>query len=370
MLPERDPSRDEIHIELASFGDLKTWEDKDHLGALKALLKSCEAIVKRNPEKAFSSLTQAGTNKTWQDICQKAQAFEEPTISQVKLFFERNFQPYLVKAGNKHKETGLFTGYYEASLRGSRSKHGPYQYPLYKKPDDLVMVQLGEFRDSLKGQRIAGRVEGSYLKPYESRKEIDDGNWAHNREENVLAWTDDLIDVFFLHIQGSGVVELDDGSIMRVGYAGQNGHSYYAIGRELVKREYLAVEDVSMQSIREWLEENTQEGKEIMNLNASYVFFRDLGESHSLGGSGVALTPGVSLAIDHSFIPYGAPLWVDIKEAFPDGQDFRRLMIAQDTGGAIRGPVRGDVYWGFGPRAEKIAGQMKARGKYWIFLPR
>ena len=230
------------------------------------------------------------------------------------------------------------------------------------------MVQLGEFRDDLKGRRIAGRVIDGKLKPYESREQIVAGNWPHNQE--VLVWVDDPVDAFFVQIQGSGVVQLNDGNVMRIGYAGQNGHVYYAIGRELIERGELTKEEVSLQTIRAWLEKNPAQADEIMNTNASYVFFRELDGEGPLGGEGVALTAGRSLAIDRSLISYGVPVWTDIEPPSASVGKIQRLMVAQDTGGAIRGAVRGDVFWGFGERAEAIAGPMKSRGQYWILLPR
>ncbi|MEM7651032.1 MAG: MltA domain-containing protein, partial [Pseudomonadota bacterium] len=171
-------------------------------------------------------------------------------------------------------------------------------------------------------------------------------------------------------IQGSGVVQLDDGGVMRIGYAGQNGHVYYAIGRELIKRGDIEKEDVSLQSIRSWLEANPDQADEIMNTNESYVFFQELKGEGPLGGSGVALTPGRSLAVDRSLLAYGLPLWADIEAPIDGAPHIQRLMVAQDTGGAIRGPVRGDVFWGYGERAETLAGPMKSQGRYWALLPK
>jgi len=229
------------------------------------------------------------------------------------------------------------------------------------------MVQLGEFREDLKSRRIAGRVVDGKLKPYETREDIVAGNWPHNEE--VLVWVDNPIDAFFVQIQGSGVVQMNDGSVMRIGYAGQNGHVYSAIGRELIERGEITKENVSLQSIRAWLEANPDQADEIMNTNASYVFFRELEGEGPLGGEGIALTAGRSLAIDRSLISYGVPLWTDIQPPVEGIGTIRRMMIAQDTGGAIRGPVRGDVFWGFGARAESLAGPMKSKGRYWVLLP-
>jgi membrane-bound lytic murein transglycosylase A len=289
------------------------------------------------------------------------------TPSQARQYFETHFTPVAATADGEPE--GLFTGYYEASLRGSRTQEGPYRIPLRAKPSDLVMVNLGEFREELKGQRIAGRVKGGLLKPYEDRAAIEDGKLPPD-QDRVLFWVDNAVDAFFLQIQGSGVVTLPDGSAVQVGYDGQNGHPYYAIGKELVKRGHLAQSDVSMQAIRSWLAENPVEGRDIMRTNKSYVFFRVLDKDGAIGGEGLPLTAGRSLAIDHSLIPYGVPVFVDLAPPRPQDQRIQRLMVAQDTGGAIRGPVRGDVFWGFGPDAEAIAGPMKSRGRAWFLLPK
>ncbi|MEZ5815326.1 MAG: murein transglycosylase A [Alphaproteobacteria bacterium] len=352
----------ELTLKQVEFSDLPGWAADDLKTFVPAFSKSCQRILKAQPDEQFGSLKQAGTYGDWQPVCR---SFPNVAPQSLKAFFESRFTPYQVLADNDSE--GLFTGYYEASLKGSRMRGGPYQTPLYARADDLVMVQLGEFREDLKGRRIAGRVVDGKLVPYESREEIVSGNWPHN--DKVLVWVDDLVDAFFVQIQGSGVVELDDASTIRIGYAGQNGHVYYAIGRELIKRGALTKENVSMQAIRDWLTANPNEADEIMNTNASYVFFKELEGEGPLGGEGVALTAGRSLAVDHSLLSYGLPLWADIEAPIEGTQNIRRLMVAQDTGGAIRGPVRGDVFWGYGTRAEALAGPMKSKGRYWVLLP-
>lgn len=349
------------------YGDLPGWHDDDFSSAMAAFQKSCIPIQKRNREELFGILPEAGSNAAWQEACGALDLIDPTNARAVRSYLENYFQPFEVREGKS--PTGLFTGYYEASLKGSRSRTDQYRFPLHARPDDLVMVNLGEFRKDLRGERIAGRVSDGKLKPYEERAEIVNGNWPHN--DKVLIWVDDAVDAFFAQIQGSAVVELADGSVTRIGYAGQNGHVYYAIGRELVKRGQLVKEEVSLQSIRDWLNSNPDQADEIMNTNRSYVFFSERSDvGGPLGGQGVPLTAERSLAIDRSLIPYGTPVWVDIDAAAPEGGDMRRLMIAQDTGGAIRGAVRGDFFWGFGDRAESFAGPMNAQGRYWLLLPK
>ena len=352
-----------LGLDRASFAALPAWGNDDYAAALTAFNTSCVRIAKKDPAAAFGPDGIGGTYGDWQPLCAQA-AILPPT--QARDFFEQNFTPYAASFDGRKKD-GLFTGYFEASLHGSRTRHGPYQYPLRLRPDDLVMVDLGEFREDLRGKRIAGRVRNGRLKPYEDRAEITAG--ALDDDTLAFVWVDDPVDAFFLHIQGSGAIQMDDGSMLRVGYAGQNGHPYYAIGRELVKRGYMDKDDVSLQSIRAWLAENSHEADEIMNTNKSYVFLRELDKKGPVGGEGVVLTPTRSLAVDRTKIPYGVPVWLAAEPPAEGEAPLRRLMVAQDTGGAIRGAVRGDVFWGYGDRAAYLAGQMKSEGRYWLLLP-
>jgi membrane-bound lytic murein transglycosylase A len=312
----------------------------------------------------------AGTVADWRPACDAAARLSSGAAAGARKALEEHLRP--VAVANHEEPQGLFTGYYEASLRGSRRRHGRYDVPLYLRPPELVAVDLGRFREALRGQRIAGRVHGGELVPFAGRAEIDAGVLAGRGLE--LLWADDPVDVFFLEIQGSGRVELDTGEVLRVGYAAQNGHPYFAIGRALVERGALTSEEVSMQAIRRWLGENPAEAREVMQLNASYVFFHELSQSGPVGAQGVVLTPGRSLAVDPLFVPMGVPLWLDATapEAWVAGGEraLRRLVVAQDTGGAIRGPVRGDVFWGHGEEAAEVAGRMRHSGRYWMLLPR
>ncbi len=357
MPPEDAP----LKLHPASFSDLPGWQYDSHEQALEAFKISCARIMQNKPDKAFGSVF--GVYDHWQAPCRELSYY----TGHAQKFFEDHFRPWQVMAG-KHKE-GLFTGYYEPSLRGSMQRQGPYQTPVRARPDDLVMVDLGEFRDELKGHRIAGRVNNGKLKPYEDRADIVAGKLPP-AQDKVIAWAEDPVDVFFLQIQGSGRIILADGTELRVGYDGQNGHPYYAIGRELIKRGELTKENVSLQSIRAWLEANPHQAAMIMNTNRSYVFFRELEGAGPLGAEGVPLTPERSLAVDRTKLAYGMPLWVDLDPPVDGQPPVRRLMVAQDTGGAIKGAIRGDVFWGYGPRAEYLAGHMKSKGKYWILLPR
>ncbi|NCC21263.1 MAG: murein transglycosylase [Alphaproteobacteria bacterium] len=355
-----------LNLRPASFSaDLPGWGNDRHSEALAAFRGSCERILKQDPQRTFGPI--GGTYGDWQGPCRAAMNLPAGNDAAAKVFFEAHFLPYQTLAG-RHKR-GLFTGYYEPSLSGSLTRFGPYQTPLRAKPSDLVMVDLGEFRDELKGQRIAGRVQDGRLKPFEDRAEIAAGKLP-NETELPLVWVDDPVDAFFLQIQGSGRVLLPDGQTLRLGYAGQNGHPYYAIGRELIKRGELTKENVSLQTIRAWLEANPDQAANLMNLNKSYVFFQVLEGEGPLGGEGLPLTPERSLAVDRSKIAYGIPVFVDIDPPVKGESGLRRLMVAQDTGGAIRGAIRGDVFWGYGERAEHMAGHMKSKGRAWLLLPK
>jgi membrane-bound lytic murein transglycosylase A len=230
------------------------------------------------------------------------------------------------------------------------------------------MVELGDFRPELKGQRIAGKVIEGKLKPFASRADIDNGSLAGRGLE--LAWVDDADAAFFLHIQGSGRVALENGTTLRVGYDGQNGHVYQAIGRTLIQRGELTPENTSMQTIKQWLVAHPQQAASLRQENPSYIFFREIVGDGPIGAQNVALTPQRSLAVDPNFIPYGAPIWLSATHPTQPNTAIRRLLIAQDTGGAIRGAVRGDYFWGAGPEAEELAGVMKSRGAYWLLLPK
>lgn len=367
----RKPGVERLVVEPASFADLPGWGQDRLADALPALLRSCERILRLPPENTIGGGGDfAGTAAQWRPACAAAATLPKGDHAAARTFFETHFRP--VALTNDGYPLGLFTGYYEPLLHGSRKRGGRFQVPLYIRPPELVMVDLGSFREELRGQRIAGRVEDGQLIPYPDREEIEEGALAGRDLE--LVWVDDPVDAFFLQIQGSGRIQLAEGGEMRVGYAAQNGHPYFAIGKDLIEREALKPEEVSMQSIRQWLEAHPEEAPDVMARNASYVFFQAIEGEGPLGAEGVPLTPGRSLAVDRKYLPLGLPVWLSAgippaREGQPDDK-MRRLLVAQDTGGAIRGPVRGDVFWGHGDEAAAIAGRMKHRGRLWALLPK
>lgn len=362
-----------IVFQPARFADLPGYSADRVTEALPALTRSCARMMLRN-ERGLDSHDRYGTGNDWKPFCTALSTLPPGDDAALRRLVERELQPVAVIGDGKPE--GLFTGYYEPLVRGSRQKQGMYTTPLYRQPPDLVQVDLGEFRDSLKGQRIAGRVRDGRLRPYEDRGQIDAGALANRNLE--LVWLDDASDAFFLQVQGSGLVQLDNGEKLRVGFAAQNGHPYVAIGRVMIDRGTLTREDVSMQAIRGWLRANPDAAPELLRQNPSYVFFRELPAPKDdldgpPGAQGVALVPGRSLAVDRSHFALGLPLWVAATRPAETGSEnvpFQRLMVAQDTGGAIRGAVRGDVFWGAGARAENIAGRMKHPGRAWLLLPK
>lgn len=361
-----------LRLDSVRFGELESWALSDPRGALQAFVRSCVVLAAKADEAPLGGVNYAGTAGEWRPVCNAAALVSTESPDAIRGFFESEFVPYRVAAG---PGAGLFTGYYEPQLRGSRTRHGPYQTPLYGVPGDLVNVDLGLFRENLKGQRIVGKVTDGRLIPYPPRAEIESVGLG---QAVPILFVDDPIDAFFLQIQGSGRILLADGTVVRAVYAAQNGRPYTAIGAVLVRRGELSLEAVSMQSIRAWLVAHPAKAQELMNANASYVFFAEqpIGDPMlgAAGAQGVPLTPEASLAVDLTVHALGVPVWLETTAPDPDttkpNRIFHRLLVMQDTGGAIRGPVRGDVYWGYTADAGSIAGRMRSEGRMTVLLPR
>jgi membrane-bound lytic murein transglycosylase A len=369
--PPPQPPAPVIRLDTVPFTELDGWAQSDPRGALQAFLRSCAVLGAKSDDAPLGGVNYAGIAVEWRQVCGAASLVASDSPEPARRFFELEFVPYRV---GQDSGAGLFTGYYEPQLKGSRTRHGAYQTPLYGVPGDLVNVDLGLFREHLKGQRIVGKVRDGRLVPYPPRVEIESGLGA----AMPILFVDDAIDAFFLQIQGSGRVALDDGTVVRAAYAAQNGRPYTAIGGVLIQRGELKREAVSMQSIRAWLLEHPTEAQQLMNTNASYVFFEEqpIGDPSlgAAGAQGVPLTPEASLAVDLTVHALGVPVWLDTIAPDPDttkpDRSFQRLLVMQDTGGAIRGPVRGDVYWGYSPDAGAIAGRMRSEGRMTLLLPR
>jgi len=339
-------------LRASSWDAISGWRDDNPQLAWSAFLTSCSTL-KNQP--------------AWQSICSVATAFKEPSRDVLYRFFELNFTPYQV-INPDGSDSGLVTGYYEPLLHGSRTRNARYRYPVHGVPDDLLVIDLGELYPELKNMRLRGRLEGRRVVPYFNRAQIDQGSAAVAGKE--IVWVEDAVELFFLQIQGSGRVKLDSGETIRLGYADQNGYPYRSIGRLLVDRGDLPLERASMQGIKAWARQNPAKLQDLLNYNARYVFFRELSPDlpGPLGALGVPLTARRSIAVDARYIPLGAPVF--LATTMPNSrQPLSRLMLAQDTGGAIRGAVRADFFWGFGDEAGALAGRMRQSGKMWVLLP-
>ncbi|MHA1109134.1 MAG: murein transglycosylase A [Alphaproteobacteria bacterium] len=344
------PAPDRLVLIPAEFSELSGWSAGAQAGTAAALRRSCESLSRLPDSRPVGHSSIGARAGAWRGPCRALGAVARTDHSALRGYFERWFAPYRV-ASARSGETGLFTGYFEPGLRGARQRTRRFNVPLYRRPPEL-----------------APRSGGGVMQRIASRSEIADGALAGRGLE--LVWVDSVVDAFFLHVQGSGRVRLPDGAIMRVGFAGRNGHPYRSIGKELINRGAVSAEDVTMQSIRAWLLANPLEAKSVMAVNASYVFFREIAGDGPIGSQGVALISGRSLAVDRRYLPLGAPIWLETTDPLGDNRPLRRLMVAQDTGSAIKGIVRGDVFWGHGAQAALRAGRMKQSGRYFLLLPR
>jgi peptidoglycan lytic transglycosylase A len=357
-----------LSFKLVPYDALPGWSAEAAFDAQPALLKSCKKILSLPDKRRMPGANIGGRVRDWKPACLALAAVSDPKDSEA--VFKEHFLPLEVSVGGATE--GVFTGYYETLLKGSFTKSERFNVPLYARPPELVMVDLGRFRKSLAGQRIAGSVKNGQLRPYSSRAKIE-GGALDGRDLEVL-WVDSAVDAYFLHVQGSGRVLLPDGSFMGIGYAAQNGHANRLIGRYLIETGAIARADMSGQAIRSWLAKNPNQVQKVLNSDPSFVFFRPLKDGIGpFGAVAVALTPAHSLAIDRTQLPLHAPLWLAASHPDPAKPNndiaFTQLMVAQDTGGAINGAIRGDVFWGFGKTAAEIAGRMNNKGRYWLLLP-
>lgn len=335
-----------------SWDELPGWAQDNHAEALPALLISCRVVAKQ---------------AAWRDVCAAAGAVSGKGHEATRRFFEQSFKPYRVSNPDGTLD-GLATGYYEPTVRGSRTRSARYRYPVYGAPDDILTIDPSLLAPELKASAPRGRVEGRRVVPYYTRAQIDAENSPLRGRE--IAWVDDAIDLFFLQVQGSGRIELSEGGVMRIGFADHNGHPYRSIGRVLIERGELSADRASMQGIKAWARTNPTRLNDLLQQNPRYVFFRELtGPATSPPGAmGVPLTPERSVAIDPKYVPLGVP--VHVATTWPNtSKPLQRLMLAQDTGGAIRGAVRIDYFWGAGDKAALEAGRMQQSVRMWVLLP-
>ena len=352
-------------LEEKSFTELKGWTSDSQEKTLPAFKKTCAIYQRRDPKKTIGI---GGTISDWIPICNKLKEIDTTDVAQVRIFFEEHFKAYQLKEGKENK--ALFTGYYEPEINGSFEQTSQFNVPVYKKPSDLVIAEdLGIFNPALKGRRVAGRVKDGRLIPHDSHAQILRGSL--NNQNLELLWTDNRIDHFFAQVQGSTKVRMTDGSIIRIGYAGVNGHPYVSIGKVLVQKGAFPLKQASMQSIRTWFEKNPDQIESVLGENPSFVFFRMLEKSEEdgpQGSMGVALVPRRTIAVDPKYTPLGVPVWIDFDHPTQDKRS-QRLVVAHDTGGAIKGVLRADMFWGSGKKATDYAGKMKSSGTMYVLLP-
>lgn len=346
----------------AGWDDLPGWHGDRAAAVLPALLKSCARLARLPGNQWLGADGTGGTAADWAGPCAAARRLPPAAHAAARAFFRQWFSPWL--ATDNGKAEGLFTGYYQPELAGSRQRHGRFTVPLLARPRDLITVDLARLRPDLGSDQLAGRLVGNRLEPYPSRAKIEAGGLGPLAQP--LLWLDDAVDAHILQIQGSGRVRLDDGSIVGVGVAATNGRKFIGLGTLLAERGRPDVGG-SMPAIRAWLEAHPAEAGAVMAGNPRYVFYRLVAGDGPVGSEGVVLTPERTLAVDPRFVPLGVPLWLDTRA--PSGQPIRRLVMAQDTGAAIKGPVRGDLFWGAGAAAFEQAGRMKSAGRLWLLLP-
>jgi len=349
------------------FRDIPQWQTDDHLAALKAFRISCTHYLNNQQTSAGAKRTRA--NRKRMAICQRALKTTAITNKQTaRQFFEQNFRPARVQSASS-----LFTGYYEPVIEGSKTKTSEFTIPVYRRPPDLVSLIQESHRAAKNHQLTFMRKTGKKLEPFPTRKAIENG--ALEGQGLELVYLKDQVDSFFMHIQGSGRIKLQDGSFMRIGYDGKNGHPYRSIGQHLKNDYKFTGSQLRLEEVKRWLRENNDLGKKVMWHNKSYIFFKQqdeiLTKTGPIGAEGVSLTPERSLAVDGSYHQLGMPIWLDVPNLnHHGGRGFHHLMIGQDVGSAIKGPVRGDIYWGSGEAAGLVAGGTKHKGRFIMLLPR
>jgi membrane-bound lytic murein transglycosylase A len=346
------PRAAEARLQQVPFAAIPGWSSASLAPGLRAFASGCARIA------AASPLRRA---------CEAARATRTDDEASARAFTEASFEAWSIASAEGGAE-GMVTGYYEPVLAGSRTRSERFRFPVYGVPADLVAVDLESVNPELKGMRLRGRLEGNRLVPYRTRAEIEAGGGF---QAPVLAWVEDPVELFFLQIQGSGQLALDTGGRLRLGYADQNGHPYRSMGRFLVERREMTLDQASMQGIKAWAAANPRKLREALDANPSYVFFREVPDSSAgpVGTLGVPLTGGYSIAVDPRHVPLGAPVFLATTMPLST-QPLERLVAAQDTGGAIRGAVRADFYWGSGTEAGALAGRMRQQGRMWILWPR
>lgn len=351
----------DVVLKKVSFNDLAGWNKDNFAEVISVFAKNCQAVMKNKDACIYNSAIQLKT-KDYQRVCSKFERASISTGTQMKKFIENEFVPYAVS--DNGKQNGKFTSYYEATIHASFEKNGKYRFPIYGRPDDLIEINLKDFDDKLPNTRLVGRIAGKKFIPYYNRQEIEENGVS----APVLMWGDDLVDIHFMQIQGSAIAVMDDGSELRIGFADSNGRKFKGIGSILLEKGLIKPGEASMTKIREWLRKNPQKAAKEMAENERFIFQRIVDSDGPVGAYGLSLTAGRSMAVDNSYIPLGAMMWLDTVN--PDNGKIEKIVFAQDIGSAIKGVVRGDYFWGHGEEALAEAGRMNSVGKYYLLVPK
>lgn len=351
-----------------SWAALPSWKDDDLSALWPVFVNNCKGLMRP----VGGSLVQQAraTPRAWQPVCAAAAELDLRTSTEVRAFIETHLQPWRLLDAEGKPARNTVTGYYEPVVRGSRKRGGAYQWPLYEPPRDLLTIDLGSVYPELAGKRVRGKLEGRRVVPYDTRAQI-----AANpqRQPPAIVWLDDPVEAFFLQVQGSGRVWLDDGGVIRVAYADHNGRPYVSIGKWLADQGELPLAQTSMQNIKAWAQRDPHRVQEMLNVNPAMVFFREerladpnLGPK---GAYGIPLAGRRTIAVDTRYVPLGAPVY--LATTMPaSSEPLRRLVFAQDTGAAIKGAARADFFWGSGEEAGMLAGRMKQNGEMWVLWPK
>ena len=356
----------EIILKRATFSELPGWKDVEIFTAKKAFKESCKKILKKSPLTKIRFFDILIKLESYQIFC--IQLEKTNNNQDLKNLIEASFNIFKIE---EQEREAFFTGYIELELRGRLEpsiSEAPKATPIYKKPDNFITIDLGLFKDSLKNKKITGVIENGKFLPAATRDKIEKKELFEN---NIIAYIDDPARAYFLHIQGSGTIELSNGESIALGYDGDNGHDYFSIGRSLISKGIITKENISMQSITKWMQENEKDAVSLRHKNKRFIFFKERKKGGPVGASGAIVTPMHSAAVDNNFLAYHLPLWVNVKKFFIDmpSQSYSNLFIAQDTGSAIKGATRIDLFLGKGKNAEKLAGHLNSNGSLWAFIP-
>jgi membrane-bound lytic murein transglycosylase A len=369
--PPPPPAHDQLKLTKVKWKDLPGWTDDKHSEAVPSFLNSCAKLAALKDDDPIGHDGHGGTAKQWRSACDKAAKLVAGDDKAARAFFETQFVPW--QAAGKKGPVGKLTGYFVQEVRASRKKGGKYQIPILARPKDLVMIDLSKFINDAHGRRVWGRFDDKgTIQPFHTRAQIRAGALASQKLE--LMYADNPVDVLFAHIEGSAKAVMDDGSVVWLEFDGKNGRAYKGVGALLKSRGQLTAPGAAtMPGIRKWFVDNPGKFDEIVDDNASYVFFKESKSPGAVGSQDVILTARRSMAIDRAFIAHSTPIWVEAKAPNPGKPGstlWHSLLIAQDTGGGILGAVRGDIYWGDDATAEDLGGRMGGEGKYWLLLPK